>query len=111
VPELELREAAHEGLELVGRLCGEVTTTALLHVLGGLKTGVELGRDEGEEKIQEVDAERVCDCEHKVSEKLMAEDNTWDEHTDIPALSEEDAQAEHQEDDTSSNPAVCLVRR
>jgi hypothetical protein len=111
VPELELREAAHKGLELVGRLCGEVTTTALLHVLGGLKTGVELGRDEGEEKIQEVDAERVCDCEHKVSEKLMAEDNTWDEHTDIPALSEEDAQAEHQEDDTSSNPAVCLVRR
>lgn len=62
MPELELGEAAHKGLELVGRLCGEVTTTALLHVLGRLETGIELGRDECEEKIQEVDAERVCDC-------------------------------------------------
>jgi hypothetical protein len=111
VPELELGKTAHEWLELVGRLCREVTTTALLHVFGGLKTRVELGRDEGEEKVQEVDAERVCDCEDKVSGKLMAGDGTWEEHTDIPALSEEDAQAEHQEDDTSCSPAVCLVRR
>lgn len=30
--------------------------------------------------------------------------------TNVPALSQEDAQTEHQEDDTSSDPSVCLVR-
>lgn len=73
MPELELGEAAHEGLELVGRLCGEVTTTALLHILGGLETRVELRRDECEEEIQEVDAKGVCDCEHKVLGRLLPE--------------------------------------
>ena len=63
MPELELGEAAHEWLELVGRLCGEISAGALLHVLGGLETGIELGRDKCEEKVQEVDAERICDCE------------------------------------------------
>jgi len=38
-------------------------------------------------------------------------DDTRDVHTDIPALSEENAQAEHQEDNASSDPSVCLVRR
>jgi hypothetical protein len=73
VPKLELGKAAHEGLELVGRLCGEVTTTALLHILGGLKTRVELGRNECEEEVQEVDAKGVCDCERKVLGRLLLE--------------------------------------
>lgn len=62
VPELELGETAHEWLELVGRLGGKISARTLLHVLGGLETGVELGRNECEEKVQEVDAERVCNC-------------------------------------------------
>lgn len=110
MPELELGEAAHEGLELIGRLCREVSARALLHVLGGLETGIELGRDECQEEIQEVDAKRVCDYEEKVLGTLCLVDGR-DLHTNIPALSEEDAQAEHQEDNTSSNPSVGLVRR
>lgn len=68
MPELELGEAAHKWLELVGRLCGKVSTTAFLHVLGGLETGIKLGRDEGEEEVQEVDAEGVCNYGQKVLE-------------------------------------------
>lgn len=73
MPELELGEAAHEWLELVGRLRGEVSARALLHVLGGLETGVELGRDECEEKVQEIDAERICDCEWRLLGTLRRE--------------------------------------
>jgi hypothetical protein len=41
----------------------------------------------------------------------LPERDRRDVHTNIPALSEEDAQTEHQEDNASSNPSVCLVRR
>lgn len=71
MPELELGKTAHKRLELIGRLCGKVSTTAFFHVLGGLETGIKLGRDEGEEEVQEVDAQRVCDCGPKVLERLV----------------------------------------
>lgn len=109
MPELEFGKAAHERLELVGRLCGKVSAAALLHILGGLETRVELGRDEGEEQIQKVDAESVCDCE-RVSGEADEKLDLMGRRTNVPALSQEDAQTEHQEDDTSSDPSVCLVR-
>ena len=63
VPELEFRKTAHEGLELVGLLGGKTAAAAsFFHVFGGLETGVELGRDEGEKEVQKVDAKGVGDC-------------------------------------------------
>ena len=43
MPELELGKAAHEWLELIGRLCGQISTAAFFHVFSGLETGVEFG--------------------------------------------------------------------
>ena len=65
VPELELGETAHEGLELLIALGGErrcARRHAVLHIRVRLKAGVEFGRDEGQEEVQQVDAERVGDC-------------------------------------------------
>ena len=65
VPELELREAADEGLELLVALGGErrcARRHAVLHIRVRLKAGVEFGRDEGEEEVEEVDSEGVGDC-------------------------------------------------
>lgn len=41
----------------------------------------------------------------------MPEHGAWNKHTDIPALSEEDAQTEQKEDNASTDPSVCLVWR
>lgn len=63
VPELELGQPADEGLELVVVLDGEPARRAVLHVLVHLVVGgVELGGEEGEEEVEEVDAEGVGDC-------------------------------------------------
>lgn len=65
VPELELGQAAHKGLELLIALGGErrcARRHAVLHIRVRLKAGVEFGRDEGQEEVQQVDAERVGDC-------------------------------------------------
>jgi hypothetical protein len=65
VPELELGQAADKGLELLVALGGERRCArwhAVLHVRVRLEAGVEFGRDEGEEEVEEVDAERVGDC-------------------------------------------------
>jgi hypothetical protein len=73
VPELELREAADEGAELVVLLGGEAgggVTILEAFVLG--ERGVEFGLKEEQEEVQEVDAESVCD--------------------NVPSLSEDDSQ-------------------
>lgn len=61
VPELELWEPPHKGPELVFFFCGESRRAAFLHALILFERWVEFGRDEGEEQVQEVDTERVCD--------------------------------------------------
>ena len=65
MPELELGETAHEGLELLVALGGEgrgACGHAVFHVGVGFEGGVEFGRDEGEEEVEEVDSEGVGDC-------------------------------------------------
>jgi hypothetical protein len=65
VPELKLGKAADERLELLVALGGERRCTrrhAVFHVRVRLEAGVEFGRDEGQEEVEEVDAERVGDC-------------------------------------------------
>ena len=63
VPELELGEPADERAELLILLGRESADGAILHVVvHGLVGGVELGLEEGEKKVEEVDAEGICDC-------------------------------------------------
>lgn len=65
MPELELRQSSHEGLELFVVLCGERGGLArgytVLHVRILFEGGVELRGDEGEEEVEEVDTEGVGD--------------------------------------------------
>lgn len=89
VPKLELWEAAHKGPELLVLLGGEATCVSVLHTLILLQRGVELGRQEGEEQVQQVDAQRVGD--------------------NVPALCDEDAQPEQQEQHTRADPSVGVV--
>lgn len=63
VPELKLGQAADEGPELLVLLGRERADGAVLHVVVERIVGwVELGLEEGEEQVEQVDAERVCDC-------------------------------------------------
>ena len=57
VPELELGEPAHKRSELFLFLCRQPSRIAVLHAFVLLERVVEFGRYEGEEEIQEVDAE------------------------------------------------------
>jgi hypothetical protein len=63
VPELELGQAADERPELVVLLGGKAGSAgvAILQTLILCKRWVELGCQEGEEKIEEIDAESVGD--------------------------------------------------
>lgn len=61
VPELEFGKAADKGLEFVIGARGKGARGAILHVVVGLFGGVEFGGQEGEEEVEEVDAEGVCD--------------------------------------------------
>ena len=64
VPELELWKTANEGLELFVSLSGQGADGAILHVvLEVIVGGVEFRLEEGEEEVQQVDAESVCDCD------------------------------------------------
>lgn len=65
VPELELRQTADEWPEflvLLGREAGGSGVTVLKALVLG-KRGVEFGSQESEEEIQEINAERIGDCE------------------------------------------------
>lgn len=87
VPELELGKAADEGLELLVLLGREGAGAAALHlVVGGVVRRVELGGEEGEEKVEEVDAESVGD--------------------DVPALGDDDTEEEKDEGDAGADPSV-----
>lgn len=87
VPELELGQSADEGAELLVLLGGERPDRAVLHVVvHGLVGRVELGLQEGEEQVEQVDAERVCD--------------------DVPALRDEDADEEEEDGDAGADPPV-----
>jgi hypothetical protein len=57
VPELELWQPPHERPEFLLFLCGQPAGGSILHALILLERGVEFGRYEGQEQVQEVDAE------------------------------------------------------
>lgn len=60
VPELELGESSNEGLKLLILLGGESAHGAILHLIVDLFVrGVKLGLQEGQEQVQQVDAERI----------------------------------------------------
>jgi hypothetical protein len=65
VPELELGQTADEGPEFLVFL-GRETRRSGVTVLEALvlgKRGVELGSQKSEEEIQEINAERIGDCD------------------------------------------------
>lgn len=67
VPELEFGETADEGPELVVRFAGEAGAgIAVFETLILGEGRVEFGSQEGEEQVQEVDAECVGDCLDKI---------------------------------------------
>ena len=52
IPELEFRQAADEGTELLVLFCGEATGRAVFHVVVyGFVRGVKFGLEEGEEEV------------------------------------------------------------
>jgi hypothetical protein len=55
VPKLELRQPAYEWLELLISFCGE--RGGFFHVCVGFEGRVEFRADEGEEEVEQVDAE------------------------------------------------------
>lgn len=64
VPELELGQAADKGLELFVLPGGEGTDGAVLHVIvGGFVGRVELGLQEGEEQVEQVDSQGIGNWE------------------------------------------------
>lgn len=67
VPELEFGKTADEGPELVVRFAGKAGAgIAVFETLILGEGGVEFGSQEGEEQVQEVDAECVGDCLDKI---------------------------------------------
>lgn len=87
VPELELGESSNEGLELLILLGGESAHGAILHLIVDLFVrGVKLGLQEGQEQVQQVDAERIGN--------------------DVPALREQDSKEEEEEADNGADPSV-----
>jgi len=92
VPELEFGESPDEGAELLVLLGREGADRAVLHIVVERIVGrVELWREKGEEEIQQVDTESVCD--------------------DIPALRNKDADEEEEQGDTGSNPPIEHIGR
>ena len=69
MPELEFRQAPHEGFEFLVCFCGErgglAARDAVFHVGVAFEGRVEFGRYEGEEEVEEVDAEGVGDCDEQ----------------------------------------------
>ena len=71
VPELELGQAADEGAELLVLLGRQAARGPVFHLTVYRIVGrVELGRQESEEHVEEVDAERVGDYANKDGEPL-----------------------------------------
>ncbi len=68
VPEFELGEAADEGLELLVLLGRESADGAVLHlIVEGVVGRIELGLKEGEEEVEQVDAQSVRDFQESVN--------------------------------------------
>lgn len=67
MPELELRQAADEGSELLVLLGGETggTRIPILKTLVMGEGGIEFGSKESKEEVQEVNAESVGNCGKK----------------------------------------------
>ena len=90
MPEFELGQPADKGPEflvLLGRQAAAGVAVLDAFVLGERR--VKLGRQEGQEEVQEVDSKRVGD--------------------DVPALGDDDAEEEEEEDCHAAQPAVGYV--
>lgn len=88
VPELEFRESAHEGTELLIRL-GWQSRPIICIIMW--KCRVNLGSEEGKEEVEVVDAESVAD--------------------NVPALPEHDAHHEAEDESQREGPARSRVGR
>jgi len=87
VPELELWQATDEGSKLLIAFGGKAADVAILHVVFKIIVGgVELGLEESEEQVEQVNPERICD--------------------NVPSLCDKDADEEEDEGNAGTDPAV-----
>ena len=107
VPELELRQPPHERAELVVLLRRQPARRAVLHALVLLERRIELGRDEGEEDVEQVDAERVRDLAMLDRSRRVKRQG----RTNVPPLRDDDAHDEQEEQHARADPALPHVRR
>lgn len=126
MPELELRQPADERPELVVVLGGQAGRgrVAVFQALVLGKRRVEFWGQECEEQVQEVDAQRVSDCDNLTRQLLIS--RTFSifagffclrtvhlsvptdrvKRTNIPSLHEDNPQEEEQQEHTGAYPAV-----
>lgn len=94
VPELELREAADEGLELLILLCGQSAYGTILHlIVDRFIRGVELGLEEGQEQVEKIDSKGVGNCKRSAWSFLRG-CSDCPRLTNVPSLRDEDSQEE-----------------
>jgi len=91
VPELELGEPPDEGSKLVVLFRGQRGAFTIFDTFVLRQTGVELGLEECKEEVEEVDAQTIG--------------------YDVPALGDDDAKEEGDEDGTGGRPTIGDVRR
>lgn len=117
MPELELREATNERTELVIVLGGKAAASiAVLQALILREGGVEARREEGEEEVQEVDTEGVCDCGRLDFNQYSGYPNCRvvsmrPKRTDVPSLREDNAQEENEQQHSGTSPPISRVGR
>lgn len=72
VPELELGKTSNEWAKLLILFGRKAASGAILHfIVYNLVAGVEFWLEEGEEEVQEVDTEGICDCDPILGVKYM----------------------------------------
>jgi hypothetical protein len=77
VPELELGQPAHKRPELLVLFRRESACISVFHALILLERRVKFRRQKREEEVQQVDAERVCDCGVLAGWCLDARGHAW----------------------------------
>lgn len=76
---------------------------------------VEFGREEGEEEVEEVDAEGVCDCLRiavsGIDRVMCAVEQGSSEsgQTDIPSLRKDNSEEEKEKQNDAADPSVCGI--
>lgn len=108
---MKLGKAADEGPELLILPGGQSSHGAILHlIIDRIVRGVNLGRQECQEQVEEIDGKGVGDCILAVSSLRSISGRLRIglevRRTDVPALRDEDAGGEDDQQEASGSPSV-----